>query len=108
MSIFKLPDLGEGLQEADIREWLVKVGDEVKVDQPLVSVETAKAVVEVPSPVTGRIARLCAADGDTVEVGKALVEFEGDEEVQAAPAPATAKPKPNPTRSAIPAWSSAP
>ena len=91
MSIFKLPDLGEGLQEADIREWLVKVGDEVKVDQPLVSVETAKAVVEVPSPMTGRIAKLCAADGDTVEVGKPLVEFEGNEAVQARPAPATVK-----------------
>lgn len=76
MSIFKLPDLGEGLQEADIREWHVKVGDAVTVDQPLVAVETAKAVVEVPSPQTGVIKKLYGAVGDTMDVGKPLVEFE--------------------------------
>src|ERR1019366_2843116 len=53
MKIFKLPDLGEGLQDAEIVEWHVKVGDEVAADQPLVSVETAKAVVEIPSPIPG-------------------------------------------------------
>ena len=58
MKIFYLPDLGEGLAEAEIREWYVKVGDEVKVDQPLVSMETAKAVVDVPSPQAGKIAAL--------------------------------------------------
>ena len=89
MSIFKLPDLGEGLQEAEIREWHVKEGDEVKVDQPLVSVETDKAVVDVPSPKTGKILKLYGANGDIMEVGKPLVEFEGAEE--AAPAEA-AKP----------------
>ncbi|WP_293387470.1 dihydrolipoamide acetyltransferase family protein [Nevskia sp.] len=79
MSIFKLPDLGEGLQEADIREWHVKVGDAVTVDQPLVAVETAKAVVEVPSPQTGVIKKLYGAVGDTMDVGKPLVEFEGED-----------------------------
>ena len=58
MKIFYLPDLGEGLAEAEIREWYVKVGDHVKVDQPLVSMETAKAVVDVPSPYDGEIATL--------------------------------------------------
>ena len=77
MSIFKLPDLGEGLQEAEIREWHVKEGDTVTVDQPLLSVETAKAVVEVPSPVAGKITRLYGKNGDIMAVGKPLVEFEG-------------------------------
>jgi 2-oxoisovalerate dehydrogenase E2 component (dihydrolipoyl transacylase) len=77
MSVFKLPDLGEGLQEAEIREWHVKEGEAVKADQPLVAVETAKAVVEIPSPRAGRIVKLYAKPGDTVEVGKPLVEFEG-------------------------------
>lgn len=86
MSIFKLPDLGEGLQEAEIREWLVKEGDTVKVDQPLLSVETAKAVVEVPSPQAGKILKLYGKDGDTMEVGKPLVEFEGGAPAAAAPA----------------------
>lgn len=86
MSIFKLPDLGEGLQEADIREWHVKVGDTVAVDQPLLAVETAKAVVEVPSPQAGVIKKLFGAVGDTMDVGKPLVEFEGDAVAEAAPA----------------------
>ena len=77
---FKLPDLGEGLQEAEIREWLVKAGDDVAIDQPLVSVETDKAVVEVPSPRAGRIARLHGAAGDRIDVGAALVSYEGDAE----------------------------
>ena len=81
MSIFKLPDLGEGLQEAEIREWHVKEGDTVKVDQPLLSVETAKAVVEVPSPQAGKITKLHGKSGDIMAVGKPLVEFEGAEPV---------------------------
>ena len=83
MSIFKLPDLGEGLQEAEIREWHVKEGDTVKVDQPLLSVETAKAVVEVPSPQAGKILKLHGKNGDIMAVGKPLVEFEGGAPVQA-------------------------
>ncbi|MFO1059148.1 MAG: biotin/lipoyl-containing protein [Dongiaceae bacterium] len=76
MSAFALPDLGEGLQEAEVVAWHVSAGDHVVPDQPLVSVETEKAVVEVPSPRAGRIARLCAAVGERVPVGGALVEFE--------------------------------
>lgn len=86
MTTFKLPDLGEGLQEAEIREWLVKEGDTVKADQPLVSVETAKAVVEVPSPRAGTIVKLYGKAGDMMEVGKPLVEFEGKGAADSAPA----------------------
>ena len=78
MSVFKLPDLGEGLQDAEIREWHVSVGDEVKTDQLLVSVETAKAVVDIPSPQSGRVHKLNAKPGDFLQVGDALVEFEGE------------------------------
>ena len=76
MSVFKLPDLGEGLQEAEIVEWYVKEGDEVKTDDALLSVETAKAIVDVPSPQDGKIAKLCVEVGDIPQVGDVLVEFE--------------------------------
>ncbi len=75
MRQFLLPDLGEGLEEAEIVAWHVTEGDHVVADQPLVSVETDKAVVEVPSPQSGRIARLFGAKGDLIKVGAALVEF---------------------------------
>ena len=76
MSYFKLPDLGEGLQEAEIVEWHVSVGDEVKQDQPLASVETAKAIVDLPSPQDGKILKIYGKVGDIVHVGDPLVEFE--------------------------------
>jgi 2-oxoisovalerate dehydrogenase E2 component (dihydrolipoyl transacylase) len=76
MSVFTLPDLGEGLQEAELVAWHVAEGDHVVADQPLVSVETEKAVVEVPSPQSGKIAQLCAQPGDMLKVGAALVEFD--------------------------------
>jgi pyruvate dehydrogenase E2 component (dihydrolipoamide acetyltransferase) len=80
MRQFLLPDLGEGLEEAEIVAWHVTEGDHVVADQPLVSVETDKAVVEVPSPASGRIARLFGGKGDLVKVGAPLVEFaEGPE-----------------------------
>jgi 2-oxoisovalerate dehydrogenase E2 component (dihydrolipoyl transacylase) len=79
MAVLNLPDLGEGLQRAEIITWHVAVGDHVVTSQPLVAVETDKAVVDVPAPGPGTIARLCAAEGDTVEVGEALVEFEEGE-----------------------------
>ena len=79
MQQFKLPDLGEGLQEAEVIEWLVKEGDQVKTDQLLVLVETAKAVVELPSPIDAKISKLCASVGDMVHIGEPLVEYEGDE-----------------------------
>lgn len=84
---FLLPDLGEGLHEAEIVEWHVKAGDEVKADAPLVSVETDKAVVEVPAPWSGRIAKLCAKAGETIAVGAPVVEYEGAAAV-VAPTPA--------------------
>ncbi|ALF88325.1 MULTISPECIES: dihydrolipoamide acetyltransferase family protein [Ralstonia solanacearum species complex] len=77
MIVFKLPDLGEGLQEAEIVQWHVQVGDTIEADQPLVSVETAKAIVEIPSPQAGRIARLFGQPGDIVHLGAPLVAFEG-------------------------------
>lgn len=77
MNIFKLPDLGEGLQEAEIIDWHVKEGDEVKADQPLLSVETAKAIVDIPSPHSGRVAKRFGKKGDVVHLGAALVGFEG-------------------------------
>jgi pyruvate dehydrogenase E2 component (dihydrolipoamide acetyltransferase) len=78
MSRFNLPDLGEGLQEAEIVRWHVAVGDHVEVDQPMVAMETAKAVVEVPSPVAGVIAALHGKQGDTVATGAPLVDFRED------------------------------
>lgn len=78
MKNFKLPDLGEGLPEAEIVEWHVKVGDRVEVDQVLVSVETAKAIVEVPSPEAGVIAKLYGDPGDIIHTGEPLLAFEGE------------------------------
>jgi 2-oxoisovalerate dehydrogenase E2 component (dihydrolipoyl transacylase) len=84
---FVLPDLGEGLEEAEIATWLVSEGDAVALNQPIVEVETAKANVEIPSPFAGRIAKLHAAAGVTVPVGSALVTFEvADSEAEAPPA----------------------
>ncbi len=100
MKIFKLPDLGEGLPDAEIVEWLVAEGDEVKVDDPMVNMETAKAVVEVPSPFAGKIVKFFGQAGDVIETGAALAGFDtGDgsedempeaaaEEAPAAEAPA--------------------
>ena len=75
MTTFCLPDLGEGLPEAEIVSWHVAEGDSVKTDDLLVSVETAKAVVEVPSPYTGIIEKLYASAGDIVPTGAPLVDF---------------------------------
>ena len=97
MKVFNLPDLGEGLPDAEIVEWLVEEGSEVKLDQPLVSMETAKAVVEVPSPFTGRVVKFHGQAGDVIQTGAPLAEFavEGDDETsapepEAAPAPVEA------------------
>ena len=82
MTTFTMPDLGEGLQEAEIVTWHVETGERVVADQPLVSVETDKAVVEVPAPVSGTITRLHAEIGDVVAVGARLVDFDTDEKRQ--------------------------
>lgn len=78
MKIFNLPDLGEGLPDAEIVEWHVKEGDVVKEDQPMVSMETAKAVVDVPCPFSGRITKLHGNPGDVIDTGAPLVEFDGE------------------------------
>jgi pyruvate dehydrogenase E2 component (dihydrolipoamide acetyltransferase) len=104
---FHLPDLGEGLPDATIVEWLVKEGESVKLDAPLVSMETAKAVVEVPSPYTGKVTKLHGKAGDVIDTGAALADFELDPNAKQraenaagghhhAPAPAAAKPAPAP------------
>lgn len=74
---FALPDVGEGLTEAEIVTWLVKVGDTVAVNDTLVEVETAKSLVELPSPYSGVITQLHAAEGETIDVGSVLVTFGG-------------------------------
>ncbi|MBO3276321.1 dihydrolipoamide acetyltransferase family protein [Pseudomonas schmalbachii] len=78
MKYFKLPDLGEGLQEAEISQWHVKAGERVKADQLLVSVETAKALVDIPAPYDGVLVKLFGAEGDILHVGEPLVAYEGE------------------------------
>jgi pyruvate dehydrogenase E2 component (dihydrolipoamide acetyltransferase) len=75
---FHLPDLGEGLPDGTIVEWFVKEGDVVRLDAPLVSMETAKAVVEVPSPYSGKVIKLHGKAGDVIDTGAGLVEIEID------------------------------
>ena len=75
---FLLPDLGEGLPDATIVEWYVKEGDMIRLDENLVSMETAKAVVDVPSPVSGKVLKLAGGPGDVIVTGTMLAEFEID------------------------------
>ena len=83
MNIFKLPDLGEGLVEAEIVEWHVSTGDAVREDDLLVAVETAKAIVDLPSPQDGHIKQCYGKPGDIIHVGGPLVEFEAGAAEQA-------------------------
>lgn len=83
MIYFNLPDLGEGLHEAQLSEWYVLEGDTVKQDQPLVAVETAKTVVDLPSPLQGTIQHIFGKVGDIIHVGDPLVEFTEDGEAKA-------------------------
>jgi pyruvate dehydrogenase E2 component (dihydrolipoamide acetyltransferase) len=76
MQEFKLPDLGEGMHEAEIRRWLVKAGDTVKLDQPMLEVETDKAVVEIPAPFAGRVAEIRVPEGKVAQLGTVLVTFD--------------------------------
>jgi 2-oxoisovalerate dehydrogenase E2 component (dihydrolipoyl transacylase) len=87
---FLLPDLGEGLEDAEVIGWKVKEGDPVELNQTLVEVNTAKALVEIPSPWEGVVEKLHAADGDVVKVGQPLVSIRVDEAADPADA---AKPK---------------
>jgi len=83
MNVFNLPDLGEGLPDAEIHEWFVKEGDVVKTDQPLVSMETAKAVVDVPCPQDGTIVKCHGKVGDIIKTGAPLVSFAEDKKASA-------------------------
>lgn len=78
MKIFNLPDLGEGLPDAIIREWHIKVGDTIKTDQLMVAMETAKALVDVPAPFGGKVEKLFGNVGDTIDTGQPLIGFEGE------------------------------
>ncbi len=88
ITTFDLPDLGEGLADAEIVTWHVKEGDKIETGDPLAAVETAKAVVDVPSPYTGKIAKLYAKEGDVVDVHTPLVDFEVEGEGDSKPAKA--------------------
>ncbi len=79
---FKLPDLGEGITEAEIRKWLVKEGDSVEEHQSVVEVETDKAVVEVPSPRKGHVRKILKGEGEIVNVGESLMSIAEDGEVR--------------------------
>ncbi len=81
---FRLPDLGEGLTEAQLLNWSVQVGDPVALNQIIAEVETAKAMVELPSPYPGRVARLHAQPGETVDVGAPLIDIDTAEECDTA------------------------
>jgi 2-oxoglutarate dehydrogenase E2 component (dihydrolipoamide succinyltransferase) len=109
-----IPPLGESITEASVGQWLKAVGDAVKADEPIVMLETDKVAVEVPSPVAGVLAEQLAAEGDTVEVGKAIARVEAGaaapaaaqpnaEPAAAAPAPAAPAPAAAPPAPAAPA-----
>jgi 2-oxoisovalerate dehydrogenase E2 component (dihydrolipoyl transacylase) len=80
---FHMPDIGEGLTEAEIIKWFVDVGDTVEIDQILVEVETAKTVVEIPSPFAGTITSILASEGETVDVDAVLFVIDGDTPLEA-------------------------
>ncbi len=95
--IFKMPDIGEGMHEGDIANWLVKVGDVVKEDDPVAEVQNDKLMQEILSPYSGTVTKLFVEAGTTVEVGAPLIEYDGDGSSEAAPAeaaPATASEAP--------------
>lgn len=90
--VFLLPDLGEGLTEAELVNWLVAVGDEIRVDQPIAEVETAKSMVEVPSPYAGTVAVLHGEPGQTLDVGKPLISVTPVGAAATEPGPPVAEP----------------
>ena len=108
---FKLPDIGEGVVEGEVVEWMVAVGDSIKEDDPILSVMTDKATVEIPSPVNGVVSKIIGEPGDILPVGEVCIEFEVDGDGNASSKPAAkqeevvketpkvekaAKPKPEP------------
>lgn len=102
---FPLPDAGEGLTEADIVTWHVAVGDAVEVNQTIVEIETAKSLVDLPSPWTGVVTRILVAEGATVEVGTPIIEVDTDPTgaAPAEPAAPSAAPAPAPAAATAPA-----
>src|SRR5271169_5923308 len=84
---FKLPDVGEGLTEADIVKWLVQPGDKVTINQIIVEIETAKAVVELPSPYEGVVAGLLVPEGVTADVGTPIISVEVGPDAGSGPPP---------------------
>ncbi|WP_287933780.1 dihydrolipoamide acetyltransferase family protein [Arthrobacter sp.] len=89
-SLFNLPDVGEGLTEAEIVSWKVKPGDVVAVNDVIVEIETAKSIVELPSPYAGPVAELMVAEGDTVEVGTPIIAIGSGTDAAVAPSPVPA------------------
>jgi 2-oxoisovalerate dehydrogenase E2 component (dihydrolipoyl transacylase) len=94
MSEFKLPDVGEGLTEAEIVSWKVAVGDVIRVNDIVVDIETAKSIVELPSPYEGTVEALLVAEGETVDVGTPIIRITSADE----PAPSAPPPAPSGTR----------
>ncbi len=97
---WKLPDVGEGIHEAEIVKWLVAVGDEVETDQPILEIQTDKASVDIPSPVAGHVQQILAAEGQVVRVGTVVIEFNVGGESLAAPSDGQAQPAPTVAASA--------
>src|SRR5262245_60923743 len=93
VKLFKLPDVGEGLTEAEIVTWNVKVGDTVKVNDVIVEIEPAKSLVELPCPYAGTVTELMAAEGETVNVGSPIIAVETGVAGSAAPAPTSVEPE---------------
>lgn len=85
---FKLPDIGEGVVEGEVVEWMVAVGDSIKEDDPILSVMTDKATVEIPSPVNGVVSKIIGEPGDILPVGEVCIEFEVDGDGNASSKPA--------------------
>lgn len=78
MTTFNLPDLGEGLPDAEIREWHVEINEFIKVKQPMVAIETAKALVDIPAPFSGKVIKLYGKSGDIIKTGAPLIDIEED------------------------------
>jgi 2-oxoglutarate dehydrogenase complex dihydrolipoamide succinyltransferase (E2) component len=98
---FKLPDLGEGITEGEVIRWLTKEGDQVKEDQPIVEVMTDKVNVQIPSPRSGRVAKIFVKEGDVAKVGQTIMMI--DEGGSGPPSPAPVSPAPRPAVAATPA-----
>ena len=99
---FKLPDIGEGVVEGEVVEWMVSVGDTVKEDDPILSVMTDKATVEIPSPVDGKVTKIIGEPGDILPVGEVCIEFEVDGAGNASSSTDEVEPTPEPVAEPAP------